>query len=292
MRRILYWGRPLLAVAWTTVAGCSSEQPPRQSADILAEVLAEAGDRNATAVAPGSAMVSLPATFVGVLPCDDCLGIRYHVNLQRDRSYVLRQTRLGAAEITTDDYGAWTLGADRRTLTLENELHAKRLFRIVDDRTLRPLDDFGREVSPDAPHGLVRSPSFEPVEGLVIPSAGGAGERLSLDGTPWTLTHLGTDVVSPIDAPTTMPFLEVRPATGQFSGSDGCNRLVGTFAQNGPSLTFSVGAVTRISCPAGGEVSRAFSNALAATRSWRIRAHQLELVGDAGQIVARLAPRS
>ena len=95
-----------------------------------------------------------------------------------------------------------------------------------------------------------------------------------------------------LEAPKTTPFLEVRPATGQFSGSDGCNRLVGTYSQSGPAISFSVGAVTRISCPAGGEVSRAFSNALVAARSWRIHDQHLELVGEAGQVVARLAPRS
>ncbi|HUF49046.1 MAG TPA: META domain-containing protein [Vicinamibacterales bacterium] len=289
MSRILYRAR-LVLVASIVTAGCSSEQPPRQSADILAEVLAEAGNRNAVASSPDSSMVTLPATFVGVLPCDDCAGTRYHVNLLRDRSYVLRQTRLGPDDSTIDDYGAWTLGVDRRTLTLDSESRTKRLFRIVDDRTLRPLDDLGRDVSADAPRGLVRSPAFETLDGIVKRPVA-ADARLSLDGTPWTLTHLGSEPVAPVDAPTIMPFLEVRPATGQFSGSDGCNRLVGTYAQNGPAISFNIGVVTRISCPEGGEVSQAFSTALTATRSWRIQGRQLELVGEAGRIVARLAPR-
>ncbi len=350
-------------------AACSSEPPPRQSADILAEVLAEASERNTAGPIVSASLGSLPATFTGVLPCSDCPGVRLHVNLFGNRAFLIRTTEVGASSRPSDDMGVWTLGSDRRTLTLRGRRQPVVQFVIKDDRRLRQLDASGREIGDDDAHDLVRADVFTPFEatvslqGLFTHVAGAAAftecltgqqwpvaaesasaelERAYLDAQPapdaellvdvegrlmmrpptdgtglremivvdrvigawpnrtcgmrlavaslhdtsWKLTHLGREAVDTTGLPLE-PFLELRAGRAEFSASDGCNRVVGRYEQDGSRLTFAIGAVTRIGCPDGSRVSRVFSDALGATRSWNITDVQLELVDERGRVVAR-----
>ena len=62
---------------------------------------------------------TLPASFIGELPCADCPGIRYHVNLFADRVFFLRTTHIGRADYANfDDIGSWVISSDRATLIL------------------------------------------------------------------------------------------------------------------------------------------------------------------------------
>jgi copper homeostasis protein (lipoprotein) len=364
----------VLGSMWLTFAGaCSSEPPPRQSADILAEVLAEAGERNAESPVVSPSLSMLPATFIGVLPCPDCPGIRLHLNLFENRSFRLRTAYLGQSEPPVDDIGTWTLGSDRRTLTVRGRRQSVLQFVIKDGRRLRQLDTTGREIGDDDAHDLVRADAYQPFEprvqlqGLFVymadaglftecltkqrwpvatesanplleraylearpsPGAevlveiegrvsmrppmegGGLRETLVVDrvigawpnrtcgmrvamatinNTAWKLTHLGRQLVDTSELPLE-PFLELRTGRAEFSASDGCNRVVGSYEQDGTRLTFSIGAVTRIGCPDGNQVSRDFSDALAATRSWNVGDAELELLDERGRVVARFVPQ-
>jgi copper homeostasis protein (lipoprotein) len=358
--------------ALCVVAGaCSSDAPHRRSADVLAEVLAEASERNAAPAVASSSLGGLPASFVGTSPCPDCTGIRMHLNLFGNRTFVIRTAYLGARAREVDDMGTWALGADRRTLTLRGSRQSIRRYVIRDDTTIRQLDVEGREIAEGRSHDLVRG-AFEPLEpslalqGLYVhqadagmftdcltrlrwpvaaeaaspeleraylsarglagtevlvevegrlaqrpsPDDGDPRETLvvdrvvgawpnrkcgarataaSLDRTTWTLTHLGTTPVDTTGLPLA-PYLELRPGREEFSGSDGCNRLVGVYERDGDRIRFRIGAVTRIGCPEGSRVSRVFSDALSATFAWQITGDELELLDDRGRTLARLTP--
>jgi len=363
----------LVAGAWLVVSAACSEPPPPQSADILAEVLAEAGERNTAPARSAPSLRTLPATFIGVLPCTGCPGVQVHLNLFEDQSFLIRAVDVGRSERPRDDIGTWTLGSDRRTLTLSGGRQAVRQFVIKDDRRLRQLDRDGREISDDAAHDLVRSltfESFEPallVQGSIsytadiglftecttrqrwLVSSDGAGRELeraylqvrpipgaevlvevdgrvsmgspggddeqartlvvsrvveawanrtcgmrlaaaSIDRTSWKVTHLNGEPVDITGMPLE-PYLDLRPGRFEFSGSDGCNRVVGTYQQDGDRLRFRVAAVTRIGCPEGNAVSRAFSDALSATEAWSVSEEQLELLDERGRVLARFVPR-
>jgi len=362
----------LVASAWLVVSAACSEPPPPQSGDILAEVLAEAGERNTAPARTSPSLRTLPATFIGVLPCTGCPGVQVHLNLFEDQSFLIRAVEVGRSERPRDDIGTWTLGSDRRTLTLSGGRQAVRQFVIKDDRRLRQLDRDGREISDDAAHDLVRSLAFEPFEAVLLvqgsisytadtglftecttrqrwtvspDGAGGELERAylqvrpipgaevlvevdgrvapgsdegggqsrtlvvnrvveawanrtcgmrlaaaTIDRTSWKVTHLGGEPVDITGMPLE-PYLDLRPGRFEFSGSDGCNRVVGTYQQEGDRLRFRVAAVTRIGCPEGNAVSRAFSDALSATEAWIVTEEQLELLDDRGRVLARFVPR-
>ena len=64
---------------------------------------------------------ALPATFAGVLPCADCIGIRYEINLLAGRAYMQRATYLrDGHDQSYYELGAWSLADDGRTLVLES----------------------------------------------------------------------------------------------------------------------------------------------------------------------------
>jgi copper homeostasis protein (lipoprotein) len=84
---------------------------------------------------------TLPASFIGELPCADCPGIRYHVNLFPDRVFFLRTTYIGQGDdATQDDIGSWVVSSHRTVLLLKGGREAPAMFRIKDEGTLRMLN--------------------------------------------------------------------------------------------------------------------------------------------------------
>ncbi len=114
---------------------------------------------------PGDLFASLPATFVGVLPCADCEGIDYHLDIMPDGSYALRNRYLGKdVDRAWDDIGSWALSSDGITLALKGGREAPVYFSIEDPQTLRKLDLMGRPIESELDYDLRRRAAFEPVE--------------------------------------------------------------------------------------------------------------------------------
>ncbi len=108
---------------------------------------------------------TLPASFIGELPCADCPGIRYHVNLFPDRVFFLRTTHIGRADNANfDDIGSWVLSSDRATLILKGGREAPEIFAIKDRDTLRKLDIEGHEITSPLNYDLQRTKNVEPLE--------------------------------------------------------------------------------------------------------------------------------
>jgi copper homeostasis protein (lipoprotein) len=106
----------------------------------------------------------LPATFSGVLPCADCSGIRYTLNLFPDRVFYLRETYLGKGEGEGDsfyDLGSWSFSEDGETLTLKGGREAPLLFSAKSPEILRKLDLDGGEIESALNYDLTRAGQFE-----------------------------------------------------------------------------------------------------------------------------------
>jgi copper homeostasis protein (lipoprotein) len=108
---------------------------------------------------------ALPASFIGELPCADCPGIRYQVNLFPDRVFFSRMTYLGRGdEGNSDDIGSWAASSDRSTIVLKGGREAPAMFRIKDANTLRMLDVEGRDIESPLNYDLRRTKDVEPLE--------------------------------------------------------------------------------------------------------------------------------
>ena len=110
-------------------------------------------------------LANLPASFVGELPCADCPGIRYQLNLFPDRVFFSRMTYLGRSDDNNfDDIGTWVLSSDRSTIILKGGRDAPAMFRIKDENTLRMLDVEGRDIESPLNYELRRTKSMEALE--------------------------------------------------------------------------------------------------------------------------------
>jgi copper homeostasis protein (lipoprotein) len=115
--------------------------------------------------AQASPLGTLPASFIGELPCADCPGIRYHVNLFPDRVFFLRTTYIGRGDDAAhDDIGSWVMSSDRTMLLLKGGREAPAMFRIKDENTLRMLNIEGRDIESPLNYDLQRTKSFELLE--------------------------------------------------------------------------------------------------------------------------------
>lgn len=120
----------------------------------------------AGAVAPlPPVLQQLPASFAGDLPCADCQGIRYRLNLFPDGAFYLRMTYLGkGGGASSDDIGTWMLSSNQKVLVLTGGREASTLLRIADPKTLRKLDLEGRDIDGPLNYAITRAAAFERLE--------------------------------------------------------------------------------------------------------------------------------
>lgn len=105
----------------------------------------------------------LPAVFIGELPCADCPGIRYQLDLFPDGIFYLRTTYL-ARERGFDEIGRWFLSSDREQLLLQAGREAPQLFSVIDPDTLEKLDALGREIDSQLDYRLRRAAGIAALE--------------------------------------------------------------------------------------------------------------------------------
>jgi surface antigen/uncharacterized lipoprotein NlpE involved in copper resistance len=111
---------------------------------------------------------TLPAIFSGVLPCADCPGMEYRIDLRDDGSYRMRTTYQergpNHSGLNVDDAGAWQLVHDNARVTLRSDANTTMTFAIRDPDTLRLLDKSGHEIKGKLNYDLKRSATYTPLE--------------------------------------------------------------------------------------------------------------------------------
>ncbi|CAN5884114.1 hypothetical protein BH18ACI5_BH18ACI5_26650 [soil metagenome] len=203
--------------------------------------------------------------------------------------------------------GAAVGGAPAGSLTVQNAVSITLPLNRADGMCTQALTPVSFSITVRAPRGaqaviIYTTNSFTKtvsVRALAIPPTspspiGGARGTQppppSLQGTAWTLTHLGGEPVT-VQDPQTAPSLTLQVNALRLSGSGGCNRIMGTYELNGQSLRFGPVVGTRMSCLNGMDTEVAFIAALAQIKSWRIAGSVLQLMDAGGRPVARFDAR-
>lgn len=106
--------------------------------------------------------------------------------------------------------------------------------------------------------------------------------EVALLNTYWKLNQLNNNDVAVVDNQRE-PHL-VFDAEGRVSGSDGCNRLMGTYILADDKLTLGELAGTKMGCADGMEQAQAFNEALAKVASYSLIGDKLEF-RDAGNLL-------
>jgi copper homeostasis protein (lipoprotein) len=100
-----------------------------------------------------------------MLPCSDCLGIRYQLNLLPDDAYMQRMTHLrDGHDDSYYDLGKWSLSTDGRTITLDGDGRSNANWIVKDSETLRKLDSPGNPIRSTTSSELKRSAKFDPID--------------------------------------------------------------------------------------------------------------------------------
>ena len=108
----------------------------------------------------------------------------------------------------------------------------------------------------------------------------------------WVLTALNGKPVVATDPPRQRePSLVLHTENQRVAGSTGCNRLAGSYTLKGSELTFGTLAGTMMACVEGMETEKAYLEALAQVRRWRIAGIHLELMDATGAVLARFEAR-
>lgn len=76
-------------------------------------------------------------------------------------------------------------------------------------------------------------------------------------------------------------------AENRISGSDGCNRMMGSYLLEGDKLTLGEMAGTKMACAEGAEQTQAFNEALTKVAAYSVHGDQLELRDATGLVLAR-----
>lgn len=119
-------------------------------------------DARETPAAIGAHGLRLPASFSGELPCSDCEGLRYLLNLWPDQVFHLRRTWEGK-DLTRDAIGRWSVDPDEQVLELGGAGEDLR-FQILGADRLRLLGPDGEPIASDLGYSLTAGPDFETFE--------------------------------------------------------------------------------------------------------------------------------
>lgn len=275
------------------VAGAGAGPAPSGAATaaLFAVFLAASAASGATP-ATRSPIGPLPATFVGVLPCANCRGIRHQLDLLPNARFAESIERQHGGDSREIDlvHGIWWVSEDGSRLTLDAGNDAdgedvRSVWRVKDARTLRMLDPPGDSIAPEHGDELTRADSLPPVwpgpqSGFVAPLA----------NTRWVPLRIGGRAVT-VAAPPHEPWIVLDQQTRQVTGSGGCNRFTGRYDVGEVTLRIRSLAVTRGPCPGVGN-DRAFLKALSRTWGYRVAGLRLELLDARDAVVAELEERN
>jgi copper homeostasis protein (lipoprotein) len=98
---------------------------------------------------------TLPARFVGEIPCADCAGIRYQIDLLPDRVFFSRMTYEGR-NTSFDQIGNWSVPPEGGRLVLTGAGQNTAQFSLPAPGRLRMLDRTGKEIESKLNYELIR----------------------------------------------------------------------------------------------------------------------------------------
>ena len=104
--------------------------------------------------------ITEPATFTGDLPCADCAGITYHLDLFPDRAFFLRRTYQGKSN-SFDEIGRWELTSEGKVLVLQNDTPLR--FSVDSADALSLLDQQGNPIESELNYTLRKTSEFSPI---------------------------------------------------------------------------------------------------------------------------------
>lgn len=117
--------------------------------------MVQRGKLGETAPSINAVGLRLPATFLGTLPCADCAGVVYHLDLWPDQTYHMRRVWRGTkGPLRRDEIGRWYADAERGAIVLHGASEMPLFWKVKGPERLRKMDMQGNPITSDLPYEL------------------------------------------------------------------------------------------------------------------------------------------
>ncbi|MFN0297180.1 META domain-containing protein [Acinetobacter albensis] len=112
-----------------------------------------------------------------------------------------------------------------------------------------------------------------------------ASNLMQLQNRTWFITHVGNSEAKIMP---NMPSLQFDAATKRVTGSDGCNRLMGSYEAGRDTLVLSQMASTKMACFNGHPASQTFKDALPKVANYQVFGKTLKLLDRHGNSLIQM----
>lgn len=216
-----------------TLTACDQATSSGQTAGAAPPALAT-GDNSENAL-------DWAGSYLGVLPCADCEGIRTTLELHPDQTYQLSRVYLGKSDELFQSTGQFEWDHQGHNIRLLAEQDGPSQYQVRENQLLQ-LDMTGKPITGDlAGHYLLSKQSAE----LQMLASSSDDSAPSLTGVRWQLQEI---LGNPLDTePSKAPYIEFG-TDGRISGFAGCNQFTGGYETEGLHLSFKPMATTEKAC--------------------------------------------
>ena len=104
----------------------------------------------------------------------------------------------------------------------------------------------------------------------------------------WIATQIGNTEIKTVPAASNIPSLQFDASTQRVSGSDGCNRIMGSYTAGKDTLNLSQMATTRMACMNNGQLDQKFNEALSKVTHYQVYGKTLKLLDRHGNLLIQL----
>lgn len=178
-----------------------------------------------------------PGIYRGTLPCADCEGIETTITLAGDGTYLRQLRYLGRESLPRVDEGnlVWDDDGGKITLVPEDgqDAQSEQRYQVGENRLFH-LDRQGARIEGALAERYVLVKDLRDSR---------------LEGKEWQLTELLGQSLE-VTAGSALPSLYFDGSRGRLAGSDGCNRLMGSYRlREREQIEFGPLAGTLMACP-------------------------------------------
>jgi len=109
-----------------------------------------------------------------------------------------------------------------------------------------------------------------------------------LQNRTWIVNQIGNTEITTAPTARNVPSLQFDASTQRVSGSDSCNRIMGSYTAAKDTLTLSQMATTRMACMNNDQLDQKFNEALAKVTHYQVFGKTLKLLDRHGNLLIQL----
>lgn len=198
-------------------------------------------------------------TYEGLLPCGDCEGIKTSIRINRDKTYVARETYKGKSDSIFESKGTFKWDDQGQKITFSD---SKKHPYLVGENILIHLNKDGNRESGEMAEQYILKKVDE-----------------QLVGPKWYLVSLNGENNQLKETNTEQPFIELS-ANFKVTGYTGCNNLRGRYSLGeAQKISFSQLISTRKFC-LGMEIEKEFLRVMGQATHYLFEDHTLVLYNE------------